>query len=216
MKRNVTFEEISDGRKYKKDDLVKVSCNDCVGCSECCRVTDDTILLDPYDIYELSKGLKKNFQEMIGSVLDFTVIDGVITPYLMKQKSTSACGFLSEAGRCTIHDFRPGFCRLFPLGRIYDEDGDFSYFIQVHECPYENKAKVKVKNWLGISNLTAYENFIKSWHMITKNLSSFAEENPEAAKSVNMRYLNTFFVPAFDFERDFYSQFEERISKYMG
>ena len=31
--------------------------------------------------------------------------------------------FLNEQGRCSIHDSRPGFCRLFPLGRFYENGG---------------------------------------------------------------------------------------------
>lgn len=216
MKRNLTFEEISDGKLYSRDDLVKVSCNDCKGCSECCKVTDDTILLDPYDIYNLSKALSKSFSELMGSVIDLTVIDGVITPYLCKLPGTHACSLLSEAGRCTIHDYRPGFCRLFPLGRIYDEDGDFKYFIQVHECPYPNKTKVKVKQWLSIDSLPKYEEYIKTWHSITKNLSECSLENEALAKSVNMKMLNTFFVPPFDTNKDFYEQFSLRNLSYMN
>ena len=62
-----------------------------------------------------------------------------------------------------IHAFRPGFCRLYPLGRIY-EDGSFSYFLQVYECPHPNKSKVKIRKWLGIENLPAYEAFVLKWH----------------------------------------------------
>lgn len=216
MKRNLTFEEISDGKKYCAEDMVKVSCNECKGCSECCKVTDDTIFLDPYDVYELSLGLSKPFSQLVGSVIDFTVVDGVITPYLCKRSDSHACIFLNESGRCTIHDFRPGFCRLFPLGRIYDDDGDFAYFIQVHECPYENKSKIKVKKWLGIPRLSLYEDFVRTWHQVTKNLSECALENTALAKEANMKLLNTFFVEAYNTGEDFYSQFDERMNKYMS
>lgn len=215
MKRNLSFEEISDGRKYLRDDLVKVSCNECAGCSECCKVTDDTILLDPWDIYTLSKGLSRSFSEMIGKDIDFTVIDGVITPYLKKAEG-NACGFLSSEGRCTIHDFRPGFCRLFPLGRIYEEDGTFKYFIQVHECPYPNKTKVKVKQWLNIEHLPKYEEYIVKWHEIQKNISECVSVNPQYAKTANMKMLTVFFEKPYDVSIDFYLQFEDRLSEYMN
>lgn len=37
MKRNVNLEEISDGRLYDENDMVKAGCDDCKGCSACCR-----------------------------------------------------------------------------------------------------------------------------------------------------------------------------------
>lgn len=209
MKRNLTFEEISDGHKYTAEDMVKVSCQDCKGCFECCKVTDDTIHLDPYDIFELSKGLNSNFTKMLNDgIINLTVVDGVITPYLCKKPDTHTCSFLSDEGRCLIHDFRPGFCRLFPLGRIYDDSGDFKYFIQVHECPYPNKTKIKVKKWLGIPNLSKYEQFIRDWHRIVKNISDCALENPDAAKSANMQILETYFVSCPD-SGDFFAWFSK-------
>ena len=36
MKRQVTMEEISDGKLYTSNDLVKADCGDCEGCHACC------------------------------------------------------------------------------------------------------------------------------------------------------------------------------------
>lgn len=216
MKRNFSFEEISDGKKYKRDDLVKVNCNDCKGCSECCKVTDDTILLDPWDIYTLSLGLSLTFSEMLGKYIDFTVIDNVATPYLKKAADSQACNLLSTDGRCQIHDFRPGFCRLFPLGRIYEEDGSFSYFIQVHECPYPGKSKIKVRQWLGIDNLKAYEEYIVKWHEVIKNIEAAIEENPDCAKNVYLRLINTFYSAPYNTDSDFYPQFYNRLMDFTS
>ena len=74
-----------------------------------------------------------------------------------------ACPFLDENERCGIHAFRSGICRLFPLGRLYEEEG-FRYFLLTKECKKENRGKVKVKKWLGITNLKAYEQYISDWH----------------------------------------------------
>jgi len=213
MKRNVTFEEISDNKKYTHDDLAKISCNGCNGCHECCEFTDDTILLDPYDVYCLSKNLGLGFEEMLGKFIDLTVIDSVVTPYLKKDEKTGACLFLDSNGRCKIHQFRPGFCRMFPLGRIYEENGDeFKYFIQVHECPYPNKSKVKIKQWLGIENISKYEEYILMWHKICKNITECAMENPSFLNSVNTKLLSLFFVNTYSYEEDFYEQFKERLN----
>lgn len=208
MKRNVDFNEISDGRKYSRDDLVKVGCEDCSGCSKCCEVTDDTIHLDPYDINMLSKKLHMSFEAMLNEqIVNLTVSDGVITPYLCKN-SESKCVFLSS-GRCSIHDARPGFCRLFPLGRIYEEDGSFAYFIQVHECPFPLKTEVKVSDWLGIDNLSMYEEYVETWHGITKSISEEASKSgSEMLKVQNMIFLNKFFIAPYgdNFYEDFYNR----------
>ena len=54
MERNVTMAEISDGKLYSRDDMVKVGCDDCRGCSACCHGMGNSIVLDPYDVYRLT------------------------------------------------------------------------------------------------------------------------------------------------------------------
>lgn len=211
MKRNLDFNEISDGRRYKSNDLAKISCNECLNCSECCRVTDDTIHLDPYDIHCLSKATGMDFSRMMAAnIISLTVTDGVITPYLTKKQNGS-CVFLSDEGRCNIHNFRPGFCRLFPLGRIYNEDGTFDYFIQVHECPYPSKSKIKISKWLGIDNLSEYEKYITAYHNLIKKIKDAGiSGNDELLKRLNMDLLNNLFIP--EYSDEFYSDFYKRIS----
>ena len=58
MERNVSLEEITDGKKYHKNDMVRLGCNDCDGCSACCQGMGESIVLDPWDIHMLSQNLK--------------------------------------------------------------------------------------------------------------------------------------------------------------
>ena len=132
MKRNVRLEDISDGKLYTANDLVKADCHDCEGCSACCRGMA-SIVLDPYDVWQLCMGLRKTFEGLMEEHIELQVVDGVILPKLKMAGEEESCTFLDENGRCSIHLFRPGICRLFPLGRYYEDDG-FRYFLQVKEC----------------------------------------------------------------------------------
>ena len=42
---------------YTSNDMVKVGCSDCAGCSACCHGMGETIVLDPYDIWQLTSHL---------------------------------------------------------------------------------------------------------------------------------------------------------------
>lgn len=210
---------ISDGKKYTSEDLAKISCDNCENCSACCKFTDDTIFLDPWDMYMLKKVVSDSFDDLMkkGSI-GLTLADGVVTPYLGKDKNTKACVFLNERGRCSIHDNRPGFCRMFPLGRVFEDDGTFKYFNQIYECPYPNKSKIKIKTFLGIDRLKTYEEFVVIWHGIQKNLSEFVmqSDDEELIKQLNMKMLTIFFINPYDTSDDFYPQFEARIKEYTG
>lgn len=213
MERDIDLKEISDGRLYTSNDMVRIGCNDCAGCSECCRVVEDTIILDPYDIFQLEKSLHSNFEALLAERIELSVADGVILPHLKIRPDGVGCTFLREDGRCTIHDSRPGFCRMYPMGRIYEGE-DFKYFLQIHECGYPDKTKVKLKKWLGIPRLACYEQYIKDWHFFLKRVQkTIADtENQEIVKSVNMHLLNQFYVRSYE-EADFYEQFYLRLSE---
>ena len=211
MKRNVTLEEISDGRLYGGNDMVKADCHGCKGCHKCCTGMGNSVLLDPYDIYRLRQGLGKTLAQLLAEeTVELSVTDGVILPNMKMAGEEERCAFLDGEGRCGIHAYRPGICRLFPLGRFY-EDGDFRYFLQIHECPREPKAKIKVKRWLGIPELKRYEQFICDWHFYLKELRKKVEEAPELIREISLELLKRFYTEPYDLQGDFYGEFYQRL-----
>lgn len=215
MKRNVTLEEISDGRLYGLHDMVKADCRGCEGCSKCCRGMGSSIILDPLDTYRLSMGLKKNFWDMVGSEVELNVVDGVILPNLQMVGREECCSFLDRNGRCSIHAFRPGICRLFPLGRYY-ENGSFRYFLQTGECTGKNHTKVKVSKWIDTREPVRYQKFVNTWHSLLKQAEELLTDAQEEAfcKNLNLFVLNTFYFTEYSPEPDFYVQFEERLMRF--
>lgn len=213
MRREVSLEEISDGKLYTANDMVKADCGDCAGCSACCRGMGESIVLDPLDIYRLTTGLEMSFEALMLQYIEFNVVDGVVLPNLKMSGAKEACGFLNEKGRCSIHPYRPGICRLFPLGRYY-EDGGFQYFLQVHECKKDNRTKVKVKKWIDTPDVKKYEQFVSDWHNFLRKLQERAAESEEkTAKQISMFLLTQFYSKPYDRSRDFYSQYEERMEQ---
>ncbi len=214
MKRNVTLEEISDGNLYEANDMVKADCQDCKGCSDCCQGMGDTVILDPLDVHRLCAGLKKSPEELLGSVLELGVTDGNILPHLAMKGTEERCVFLNTEGRCSIHDIRPGFCRLFPLGRYYTEDG-FKYILQIHECKKKNRSKIKVKKWLDTPNLKQYEKFVLDWHNFLLDVQEvfYETEDETLIKNLNMYVLSRFYYTPYKEDEDFYPQFYVRLEE---
>ena len=96
MKRNVSLAEISDGRLYKANDMVKADCGGCNGCSRCCHGMGNSIILDPYDVYRMTTGMGKSMQELLAASVELNVVDGVILPNLKMQGDR---GSLRVSGR---------------------------------------------------------------------------------------------------------------------
>ncbi|MCI8667917.1 MAG: YkgJ family cysteine cluster protein [Lachnospiraceae bacterium] len=218
MKRNVSLEEISDGKLYGFNDMVKADCGDCRGCSACCHGMGQSVILDPFDVFRLLQGMETmqeyeipDFNSLM-TVVELNVADGIILPNLKMSGNDESCVFLNEEGRCKIHAHRPGICRIFPLGRYYTE-GSFKYFLQIHECRNDKRTKVKVKKWIDTPDVKSYETFINDWHYFLKEMEELVRSSvsDEKIREVNMDILNQFYVRLYQADQDFYEQFYERL-----
>lgn len=214
MLREVDMKEISDGKLYGLNDMVKADCQDCQGCSACCRHMGNSIVLDPLDIYRLTTNLNTTFEDLLNEKIELHIQDSMILPSLMMKKSGDCCPFLNQEGRCSIHAFRPGMCRIFPLGRYYEER-TFRYFLQVHECRKQNRTKVKVKKWIDVPELAKHEQYIADWHYFLKDLQEIIQtrQNENLTNDLRMYVLNVFFVTEYDDLRGFYEQFYGRMGE---
>lgn len=211
MERQVDLKEISDGKLYGLNDMVKVCANNCDGCSACCHGRGDTITLDPLDVHFLKQGLQADFTKLMAGTISLGVVNGVIRPSMaMTDEEDSKCVFLNGKGRCDIHGFRPGLCRLFPLGRVYEEDG-LKYILLTGECVRENRTKEKVFKWIGMPNMAGYEQYLIKWHDFLKMVEGvIAEESDDEAfiKNLNIYILQKFYVNDFGETLDeFYANF---------
>ena len=211
MRQNISLAEISDGHLYKANDMVKADCGGCEGCSQCCRGMGNSIMLDPYDVYRLITGIGKSMQELLATSVELNVVDGVILPNLKMQGTREACAYLDTEGRCSIHPYRPGICRLFPLGRHYENGGLF-YFLQTGECVKENRSKVKVSKWIDTPELKRNEQFKLQWHdLLSAMTDRVAGEDEGKQREENLLLLRLFYLLPYEGTTDFYSQFTERM-----
>lgn len=198
MLREATLEEISDGRLYELNDMVKADTGNCDGCHKCCCSMGSSIVLDPYDVIRIMQHINRSFQQLLDNgYIELNMVDGMILPNL-RMGEKDACQFLNEEGRCSIHEARPGICRLFPLGRVYEGD-DFKYFLQKGECIKDNLTKVKVKRWISQGDIKEYEAYINKWHAFIRFIGEkmFELRNRAEGDKLNeiaMFVLNEFYV----------------------
>ncbi|SFG72450.1 hypothetical protein SAMN04487761_14222 [Lachnospiraceae bacterium C7] len=203
-------------RLFKASEMARIACTECSGCGDCCKNMGDTIKVDPYDFWKLSLNLGATFEELTSKYIGMHVEEGIVTLNMMLSSETNKCVFLNDEDRCSIHKFRPGICRLFPLGRNY-EDGKFDYFIVEEACGGFKKHKIKIDKWLGINNLKDYEKFISVWHYFIKNLQEYVlnTNDEQGAKILNMLIIKEFYMKPFETNDDngFYVEFYYRLEK---
>lgn len=217
MKRNCSLEEISDGKRYTTTDLVEVSCNGCKGKASCCHGMGNSIILDPFDVFRLTTNLKISFEALLKDHIELNLVDGVILPNLKMTGTAEGCAFLNSEGRCSIHGFRPGICRIFPLGRYY-ENHSFTYILQKNECRNTSKTQMKVSKWIDTPEQEKNESFIIAWHYFLNDVEKVIKnaQDDNLVRNLTMYLLNRFYLKPYDPEVDFYEQFKERLSEAQG
>ncbi len=216
MRRNVSLEEISDGRLYGYNDMVKADCHGCAGCHKCCSGMGSSIVLDPYDMWRLFTGAGLDLQRLLSEErVELQVADGCVLPNLKMAGAGEQCAFLNGEGRCGIYEYRPGICRLFPLGRYY-ENGDFRFFLQTGECSVKNRTKVKVGKWIDTPLWSRNHDFLCSWHALLKDVERAVSgrEDSEYAKELNMGLLTEFYHLEEPSAEDFYQEFDRRLEQF--
>lgn len=198
------------------NDMAKLGCGACSGCSACCRGMGQSILLDPFDIFQMQKASGLDFAGLMQTKIELCVESGLILPAVRMQPETDACGFLNEEGRCSIHPYRPGLCRLFPLGRKYDEEG-LHYFLLEDACQIQNRTKIKIKKWLEVPALVQYERFLAVWHDLRGDLQAQIGErrSDSFTQEINVKFLALFYKSPYAVEEDFYEQFERRRTAFL-
>ena len=207
-------------------EMARLPGKSCAGCGNCCRGMGDTIVLDPWDAAQLSEGLGRPFASMLEREVDLHAEEGLILPHLRMQEETDACAFLQTDGKCAVHPFRPGICRLFPLGRQFGE-GQVRYFFPESECPSAGRVKTQISRWLeipgGAAGLKRYEAYKLQWHDFTARMKDIlaaaaqeeAEEGTdgsERVRQINVLFLQQIYMRPYSLE-SFYDSFEERSKR---
>lgn len=214
MSEPLTLASISDGKLYDLKDYVRADSDGCEGCSACCCGVGELVKLTPFDIYEMRRGLGASFDDLLADRLELRTTDKITLPYLKMLGPDERCSFLSDEGRCTIHAYRPNICRLFPLGRVYEEK-DFKYFLQVNACVKPKLKKIKVAQWIGIENYEKNKTFLLAWHTCLKALAfrfKFIRDDEEL-KAANDYLLETFYRITLKDGEDFYTAFFDALAE---
>lgn len=194
-------------------DMARIGCNDCRGCHACCENMGESVILTPYDLHMLSVHLKLSVDSLFKEWLTLSMEEGLLQPCMAMNGAGERCHALNDEGRCSIHAFRPGICRLFPLGRQYTENG-IRYFVLEGACPSAVKTKVKIDKWVERPEFKEHEAFLVKWHGFKKRCLKVLSESADEAyhKQLFLYVLQLFFRKPYT-EGCFYEEFSERLAE---
>jgi Fe-S-cluster containining protein len=146
----------------------------CNACSRCCY--GKKIQVNPYELLRLARNLGTTTTDVIAR---YTVDGGTA----LATRPDASCVFLGVTG-CTVHADRPLVCRLYPLGRIVQEDGRETF---IENAPHPQTAGEygfdgTVGDYLAIQGVAPYTEAADRYYAILTRLIQF-----EGASSIDAR-----------------------------
>ena len=161
------------GREIGIDGTFKFHCTEC---GKCCINRED-ILLNPRDIYSMSKELGMSPGELFLKYCETYIGDGSRIPIVrIKPKDpVKRCPLLKDR-KCSVHKSKPSVCALFPIGRILqvgDTEGnirevsvdDVQYIFSTPGCGDATEGHT-VRGWLGAFGIPLQDEFFIMWQKI--------------------------------------------------
>jgi uncharacterized protein len=173
-------------------------CHSGLACfNRCCR--EATLVLSPYDILRLSRGLGLATGEFLRRYTRREEEAGSGLPLvLVKPARTGGCPFLGEAG-CTVYGDRPAACRLFPLtqGSELTPQGvvDHYFLRRLDYCQgFAGEAAWTVAAWQDDQGFAAFDRLRRPW------LNLFLREAQPGRSPQDHRTLSQFYLVAYDLD----------------
>ncbi len=148
----------------------------CKKCGKCCRNREDVLLTGP-DIYRASKYLGISSKQFINDYCELYIGDTSRIPIcrLKPQGEDRHCPLLSD-GRCRVHDVKPTVCALYPLARMWDENGKAKYYVN-STSGHDTKDRHKVSDWLRYGGLPTEDEPGRLWNSVLVFCIKFMREN---------------------------------------
>lgn len=118
----------ADAQVLTDSDLLQLTCG-AAGCSSTCCKATAPIVLNPYELARVCKATRMSYEDLL-DVVDTDRAKGF--PLVMLPRDP-ACHFWTATG-CRIYEARPLACRLFPLGRVFENDRSHIVLPEVNRC----------------------------------------------------------------------------------
>lgn len=95
----------------------------CRMCGGCCR-DDREIILNPQDVFSISRALSMSTSEFIERHCDCETDSGFGPFPLLTLKTPGGNCYFLQGPLCAIHDLRPACCRNYPVGSMFSRSGE--------------------------------------------------------------------------------------------
>ena len=214
---------MTDVRAVALNEKVPFRCRLCGGC---CRYVKDSVMLEPVDVYWLTRHLREQgepvsgIEDVLENYAHASWLENRLPIFLLNTVGTmDVCVFLKE-GRCSVYEARPHVCRVYPFSVAPGERGrNFRYFLCMEKPHHFTDGMVTVKNWLSENFVRETKEALKADYdalpILSRNILAMGEEEFQSQlfQFLYYRYYN------YELDKPFLPQFLsnlEQLKKLTG
>ena len=192
----------------------------CTMRGKCCINRED-ILLNPKDVYKLSKELNLTIKDFFGTYCETYIGDESRLPIVrIKPRGTvKRCPLLKDR-KCSVHKAKPTVCAMFPIGRCIctdknTVDQDIRYIFGSPGCGDKSETQT-VREWLQSFNLPLEDKFFIVWNRCLMKLSSQFQELEKVQVNMELIWQGALVLLylLYDTNQDFMPQFMNHINEF--
>ncbi|MFH1351112.1 MAG: YkgJ family cysteine cluster protein [Pseudomonadota bacterium] len=203
-----------DAQKKQKsrmdpDHPFRFHCSEGVSCfTRCCQ--DVTIVLTPYDVLRLKRGKGISSDEFLERYTIILPKKKRLIPLVMLKmnEEDTRCPFVTQEG-CSIYEYRPWPCRMYPLDM--NDDGTLDLITDDSHCfGLKEKEEWRIGEWLVEQGVVPYDEMNTLFTEITAPLQAqeMDIENPQITKMIFMALYNLDKFREFVLKSTFLDRFE--------
>ena len=192
-----------------QEHIFEFNCDPSVSCfTQCCQ--NITIVLTPYDVLRLKKGLGISSDEFLEEYALIIPKEKSLIPLVILEmkKDDKKCPFVSQEG-CIVYNDRPWACRMYPLD-VHD-DGAFRLITDAAHCQGLNeKNEWRIGEWLKDQEIEPYDemNSLLSSIITPLQTHELDIDNPKITKMIFMALYNLDKFRPFVLKSTFLDRFE--------
>ncbi len=225
-----TLEYIRDHMEEIKLDVDQEFRFHCTRCGQCCYNRDD-ILVNPFDVYRISKELNISTEEFAMQYCDAYVGQHSRIPLfrVIPKWPTGQCGLLKNSN-CSVHKVKPTVCAMFPVGRMLSINAedvgkkkhttDDIGFIKIEPGCGDESETHTVREWFDSFGIPIKDEFFVEWHDQISVLSDMLRKVEKHLSHIDWikliaRIANRLYME-YDLTKEFMPQFRENTQMAIG
>ena len=194
-------EILENSSRMDLDARFNFRCDAGMPCFNCC-CHDVSILLSPYDVLRLKRGLHMDSSEFLEKyTITMRSRDKHVPVVLLRmEEQTRKCPFVTDAG-CGVYAHRPWACRMYPLGMAEPKGQDaaanrFYFLVEEQLCQGHGAGRERsVREWIECQQLEAFD------QMQAPFLELMSHPGWDGPEVFSQQQLDMYFMSLYDLDR---------------